>query len=233
MYTELGPWHGLVQVASSGQWPSSAHPCPYSSLSAPPRKINDDGNHQVCCIYMTHIIPYSPSIVLWCMTKLPICQMLNGSQDNLFSTHSWAFHFAQLSLGTVYEFSVLKNLKGWGGGVKPPYHSPHLLLLVTVSAHQRGDNAGPEPHPTTHTHTTHKHTLHLNPFSVSSRWMLFCLFQIPPHVIYGKIKICLCLPPKDLAFGTQRKKLEELRNPQPSVLRCQPASLADLHPIHM
>lgn len=84
-----------------------------SSWAPPPRKINDAVSHQVRCIYMMHIVPYSPSIVLWCMTKLPICQTLNSSQDNLFSTHSQGFSFCTtVTENSLWIFCLERMEKG-------------------------------------------------------------------------------------------------------------------------
>lgn len=117
---------------------------PVLSWAPPPRKINDAGKHQVCCIYMMHIAPYSPSIVLWCMTKLPICQTLNSSQDNLFSTHSQSFSFCT----TVTENSLgIFHLERMEKGEQKHPSAPPSPVSHTAPAHWGGNRPVPEHHP--------------------------------------------------------------------------------------
>lgn len=116
-----------------------------SSSAPPPRKINDARSHQVCCIYMMHIASYSPSIVLWCMTKLPICQTLNSSQDNLFSTHSQSFSFCTtVTENSLWIFCLERMEKG--GGQKHP-SVPPSAVSHTAPAHQGGTSTVSERHP--------------------------------------------------------------------------------------
>lgn len=177
---------------------------PVLSWAPPPRKINDAGKHQVCCIYMMHIAPYSPSIVLWCMTKLPICQTLNSSQDNLFSAHSQSFSFCT----TVTENSLgIFHLERMEKGEQKHPSAPSSPMSHTAPAHWGGNRPVPEHLPIPHQIAPPSNcTQHLGPFPAQPFSKAILLVWTLSQGCSSKDQTMTSF--KDLAFSAQRRQLE-------------------------
>lgn len=137
-----------------------------------------------------------------------------------------AFHFAQLSLRTAYEFSVLR---GWRRGSRNTRVHP-LLLWVTQPQLIR-EEAVQGLSTTPHIAPLSNCSPHLGPFSVQP-------FPKAILLVWTPFKGCLSkdqtvTSSKDHAFNAQRRQLERQEHRQPSAPRCQRHYLADLQWIRM
>lgn len=171
-------WKGALMVGCTLQPHRCQRPAhrppisPCASPSPPRQKIHVAGSRQVCCIYMMPIAAYSPSIVLWCMTKLPICQMLTSSQDNLFSTHSRSFSFCTTVTRNSLWIFHHEGTERMGGKKSHPTTTcfSHEARPGFIEGKPRSFWG---PHP-----ITYNNSLHLTPSLGSHLPLVFCWYQI-------------------------------------------------------
>lgn len=187
--------------------PPSSH---LPSRSPSHRKINVAGGRQVCCFYMKPTVPYSPSIVLWCMTKLPICQTLNSSQDNLFSTHSQSFSFCT----TATENSFMNFPSGGNGEDRrkkptppqpaspesqPSFIREEVMQLLRFPSYYTESHFAPKP----------------SLWSATFKCFSVCIKSLP---MLSKWKSGSALLLTDLTFRARRSQLKGLGIQKPSAL---------------
>lgn len=110
----------------------------------------------------------------WCPSSLILPPLFSDVWQNsqfvkrltavqiIYSPHIHrAFHFAQLSPRLVYEFSIMRNLRGWKGKKKEPLSPPASPVSHRLHSLKRMQGSLWGPH-----FIRHNHTLRLSLFSM-------------------------------------------------------------------